>query len=66
MALAQADSGTAPILVDELHAGGFQRATNGQVVRRCHGRFTVSQLGAPDRGNANSRLTREILSAPPN
>jgi hypothetical protein len=32
----QADPGAATVLVNELHAGGFQDAANGQIVGRCH------------------------------
>jgi hypothetical protein len=43
---------TTAIPVDELDAGQFQGPTNGQIVRRSHGRLSVGQLGAANRGNA--------------
>jgi len=52
IALSQAYSGTAPILVYEFDAGGFQGATNREVVRCRHGRLAVGQLRAADRCDA--------------
>jgi len=50
--LPKAYTGSASVLVDELHAGRFQGSANGEVIRCCHGRLAVGQFGAADRGNA--------------
>jgi hypothetical protein len=50
--LAAPHPGPASVLVDELDAGGFERAANSEVIRRCHqGRF-LGQFGTPDRRDA--------------
>jgi hypothetical protein len=49
----------ATILVDELHAGGFQGAANSQVIGRRHGRLIFGELGPTDRGDAERGLPSE-------
>jgi hypothetical protein len=59
-------AGATAVLVNELDAGGFQCAANSEVVRCRHGCLVIAQFSAADRGHANRRFPREILSAPPN
>ena len=65
MRFPQANSRAAAILINELEAGRFQSPANGQIIGCRHGRLAIDQLGAADRSDAKSGLSREIFCTPP-
>jgi predicted phage-related endonuclease len=62
--LSQAHPGATTVPIDELHAGGFQCATNCRVIGGGHRRLSFSQLGSSDCGDAESGLAGEVFSTP--
>src|SRR6516225_4121575 len=49
---AQAHPWPTAVLLDELHAGGFQGATNSQIVNCCHRSVAFGELGTSNRAQA--------------
>jgi hypothetical protein len=65
LGLAQTDPWSPTVPLDEVDAGGLQRAANGQVIGRGHRRLVFGELSPTDGSDPEGGRSSKIFSAPP-